>query len=118
MNTTENNKYRMYLTTERTLEENQAIWTGISALEQAKTHLNSNIASIKGYSSSRENDPSGLTLVKRQSREQLEKALQKMIGGIQPHLCRFGWTNHPRSACRKYGCFYRDAGGEQCWKQR
>jgi hypothetical protein len=82
MNNQENNKYRMYLTTDKTLQENASLWTGILAIEAAKTQLNSNIVAIEGYSSSRENDPSGQTLVKHQSREQLEKTLQKVIGGM------------------------------------
>ena len=72
----------MYLTTDKTLEENEAIWTGMPAITAAKTRLNSNVSAISNYSYMRENDSTGETLVKHQSRTDLEKAIQKIIGGM------------------------------------
>ena len=82
MNDSENNKYRMYLSTEKTLDESETLWMGVPALVSAKASLSTNIAAIGGYSTQLVSDGTGQTIVKKQSRDLLENAILKISGGL------------------------------------
>ena len=82
MTDSENNKYRMYLSTEKTLDENQILWAGVPALVSAKTVLSTNISAIGDYSTKLMSDGTGQTAVKKQNRDELENAILKMTGGL------------------------------------
>lgn len=82
MTDSENNKYRMYLSTEKMLDENRAVWEGMAAMVEAKTIFSSNLIAISEYSAQREADGSGQTIVKGQNREDLENMILKMVGGM------------------------------------
>ncbi len=72
----------MYLAAQKTLDDNEAIWIGIPAIANAKSLLNANVASIGNYSVKLENDGTGQTLEKNRSRENLENAILKVVGGM------------------------------------
>ena len=82
MTDSENNKYRMYLSIEKTLDENGTLLAGVPALVSAKTILSANIVAIGGYSTQLLSDSTGQTIVKKQSRDVLENAILKVSGGL------------------------------------
>ena len=82
MNDSENNRYRMYLSVEKTLNESETLWAGVPALVMAKTKLSNNIAAIDGYSAQLLSDGTGHTAAKKQSREDLGEAVLHLSGGL------------------------------------
>jgi hypothetical protein len=90
MTDSENNKYRMYLSTEKTLDESETLWAGVPALVLAKTTLSTNIAAIGDYNTQLLSDGTGQTLIKNQNRDNLEDGVLKLSGGLVAHFTAEG----------------------------